>query len=138
MQVVIGGAYNGKRKYVENQLANIPPEKCYFYEGMIPKSDSFMKDDVIIISDFERIIENDLDLDELQIAIKLFEEIQRLDLQANVICICTDIGRGIVPIKKEDRKLRDACGRLYQQLFAHSESVIRIWYGIPKQLKGKG
>lgn len=63
-------------------------------------------------------------------------KLNQLDEQTNLICICTDIGRGIVPLKKEDRKLRDTCGRLYQQLFQKSEKVIRIWYGIPQLLKG--
>ena len=138
MRVVIGGAHNGKRKYVEDQLVNMPPEKCHFFNGELPKNGSFMKDDVIIIRHFERIVEKCLDLDEVQIAENIFQEIQLLDLHGNVICICTDIGRGIVPIQKENRKIRDTCGRLYQKLFAHSESVVRVWYGIPKQLKGEG
>ena len=37
MRVIIGGAYNGKRKYVKEQLEKIPKEQIHFYEGIIPK-----------------------------------------------------------------------------------------------------
>jgi len=47
----------------------------------------------------------------------------------------TDMGRGVVPMEKQARLLRDTCGRLYQALFAEAEQVVRIWYGIGEQLK---
>jgi len=49
--------------------------------------------------------------------------------------IVTDMGRGVVPMEKQARLLRDTCGRLYQALFAEAEQVVRIWYGIGEQLK---
>jgi len=54
------------------------------------------------------------------------------------VFILTDIGRGIVPIDPDQRKLRDACGRLYQQLMAEADEVTRIWYGLAKTLKKRG
>ena len=45
------------------------------------------------------------------------------------------MGRGVVPMDKQARLLRDTCGRLYQALFAEAEQVVRIWYGIGEQIK---
>ena len=56
----------------------------------------------------------------------------------DVIFILTDIGRGIVPMDAEQRALRDACGRLYQQLIAQADEVTRIWYGLAQTLKKRG
>ncbi|MDN4493262.1 bifunctional adenosylcobinamide kinase/adenosylcobinamide-phosphate guanylyltransferase [Ureibacillus aquaedulcis] len=138
MQIVIGGAYNGKRKFVKDRLANQLSGNYYFFEGIIPNETKFYKEDVIIIGDFEKIILQKIHLDEEAIAEEIFNNLYRLNQQVQVICICTDIGRGIVPLLKEERKLRDACGRLYQKLFSESESVVRVWYGIPQVLKGGG
>lgn len=136
MRVVIGGAYNGKRKYVKEYYEQKGHQKLHYYEGEIP-TQNYTKKDVIIISNFENIISQFSYLDELEIALKIVTELKKIDAQSNLVCICTDIGRGIVPLEKQSRKLRDTCGRLYQQLFNESESVIRIWYGIPQVLKGE-
>jgi len=56
----------------------------------------------------------------------------------DVIVVLTDIGRGIVPIDAQQRKLRDACGRLYQRLMAEADEVTRIWYGVAQTLKKRG
>nr|WP_269135851.1 bifunctional adenosylcobinamide kinase/adenosylcobinamide-phosphate guanylyltransferase [Sporosarcina cyprini] len=54
------------------------------------------------------------------------------------VVILTDIGRGIVPVDPEQRKLRDQCGRLYQWLMAEADEVTRIWYGLAQTLKKRG
>lgn len=135
MQAVIGGAYNGKRKFVMETLKSKGIKNIYTYEGELPKG-NFTKEDYIIIGNFEKIIPQYKDVDEEKIVSDILRQLIILDSLANVVCICTDIGRGIVPLSKEDRKLRDTCGRLYQQLFMKSEKVIRVWYGIPEILKG--
>ena len=38
----------------------------------------------------------------------------------------------------DQRKLRDACGRLYQRLIAEADEVTRIWYGIAQIIKKRG
>ena len=138
MQVIIGGANNGKRKFVKQQLMPYPSAKIHFYDGELPKEDSFSSKDILVIGSFEILILQKVHLDEVVIAEEIFNRLIELNNQARVICICTDIGRGVVPLKKEERKLRDACGRLYQNLIRESEDVIRIWYGLQEVLKGEG
>lgn len=138
MQVVIGGAYNGKRKFVKKELLKTVSGNHHFFEGEIPEKSLFSKEDILVIGNLEKLILQRVHLDEETIAKYIFNALIELDQQAKVICICTDIGRGVVPLLKEERKLRDSCGRLYQKLFTESESIIRIWYGIPQVLKGEG
>lgn len=137
MQVIIGGAYNGKRKFVKEKLLNNSSTNIHFFEGEIPRNKMFSKEDIVVIGNFEKIILQNAHLEEELIAEEVFNLIKQLNQQAQLICICTDIGRGVVPLLKEERKLRDTCGRLYQRLFSESESIIRVWYGIPQVLKGE-
>lgn len=138
MQVIIGGAYNGKRKYVKEKLLNRVVGKINFFEGEIPEKSLFSKDDIVIVGNFEKIIRQKVHLDEETIAKEIFIKLMELNSRVRVVCVCTDIGRGVVPLLKEERKLRDACGRLYQRLFSESKDVVRIWYGVPQIIKGEG
>jgi adenosylcobinamide kinase / adenosylcobinamide-phosphate guanylyltransferase len=131
MHVIIGGAYNGKRKYVLEQLGD---SRYTIYEGEIPTG-TFSKEEHVIISDFEKLVLANREHDELKNAEMIVQQLKRLQQQTHVICICRDIGRGIVPIEREQRFIRDACGRVYQQLFKEAETVTRIWYGIPEVIK---
>ncbi|MGM9951695.1 MAG: bifunctional adenosylcobinamide kinase/adenosylcobinamide-phosphate guanylyltransferase [Lysinibacillus sp.] len=131
MHVIIGGAYNGKRKYAIEQLGNRPYE---IYEGEIPAG-PFSKQEHIIITDFEKLVLSYRNHDELEIAEMIVRSLKQLHRQTNVICICNDVGRGIVPIEKEQRFIRDACGRVYQRLFEEADAVTRVWYGIPEVIK---
>ncbi|MDM5334530.1 bifunctional adenosylcobinamide kinase/adenosylcobinamide-phosphate guanylyltransferase [Ureibacillus composti] len=136
MRIVIGGAYNGKRNFVAKTLRHRNQKNVYQYEGEIPKG-SFTKDDIVIIGSLENVIMKSDNLDEDEIAKQIFDDLKELDVQTNLICICTDIGRGIVPLEKNERKLRDACGRLYQRLFSECAEIVRVWYGIPQYIKGE-
>ena len=131
MHVIIGGAYNGKRKYVMERLGNRPYE---IYEGEIPEG-AFSKQEYVVITDFEKLVLSHRNHDELEIAELIARSLKQLARQTNVICICNDIGRGIVPMEKEQRFIRDACGRVYQRLFQEADAVTRVWYGIPEVIK---
>lgn len=67
---------------------------------------------------------------------QILGQIIQIAARAEVFCICTDTSRGVVPLEKEARQLRDTCGRLYQGLCNEAQAVIRVWYGIPQILKG--
>lgn len=136
MRVVIGGAHNGKRNFVKKYLHQVNVNNYFLFEGEIPEFD-FTNDDTIVIANFEKLVLEYGHLREDEIVAILIGKVMDLDAKTNVICICTDIGRGIVPLDKNERKLRDTCGRLYQALFSQSEHVLRIWYGIPQVLKGE-
>ncbi|ATP39532.1 adenosylcobinamide kinase [Solibacillus sp. R5-41] len=137
MYVILGGAYNGKRNYVETMIqkrGNVPVHYC---EGQIPDITAFQEKDIVVISDFETIVQSMLEQPEEAVAEMIVEQLCELNKHAQVICICTDQSRGVVPLEKEVRQMRDTCGRIYQKLCQEANTVIRVWYGLPQILKGE-
>lgn len=137
MQVILGGAYNGKQQFVNEQLHNINQSAVFTFEGQLPKEMNFTHEQYVILGRFERLIVARFDEDELLVANEICEAISKLASQTNVICICTDMSRGIVPLDKSERFMRDCCGRIYQRLCLDAREVIRVWYGIPQIIKGE-
>lgn len=131
MQVIIGGAFNGKGKYVRQLLEQ---EEAYYFDGEIPDA-SFSADAYIVIEKIEKLLAPLQAFGEVGAANLLFSQLKALDERSHVICVCTDMSRGVVPLDANTRFVRDACGRLYQQLFQESSKVIRIWYGLAEKLK---
>lgn len=129
MRVVIGGAHNGKREFVKKMLADVPHHwvDCSVGELEIPAGTKVVIDR----------IEHWLAKTELPES-EAVEFILSATEGNDVIFILTDIGRGIVPMDAEQRRLRDACGRLYQRLIAQADEVTRIWYGLAQTLKKRG
>ena len=126
MHIIIGGAFNGKRAYV-NQLID-----ATWYERELPEKVAGN----IVLANIEGILQEHLEEEEEQVASDIAEKIRLLDAQSDeLVVILTDMGRGVVPLEKEQRQLRDTCGRLYQLLFKEATTITRIWYGIPEILK---
>ena len=55
-------------------------------------------------------------------------------LQSRVV-VCDEIGCGIVPLDREERRWREETGRLCQALAREAEAVYRVVCGIPVCLK---
>ena len=126
MHVIFGGAFNGKRAFLEKHLAGQNVQWIQVGEeipSMLPASE------IVAVTGLEHLQENQLNI--------WFDQLKQWDMERQVYVIATEIGRGIVPLEASMRKLRDDVGRFYQQLFAAAESVTRIWYGIPQTLKGE-
>lgn len=136
MHIILGGAHNGKRAYVEKEISRFKQVNIHYFNGKLPDKQNPFANTCIVISQFEQIIAPFLNEPEQIIAQEIFEQIEQLAQKNDVYCICTDTSRGVVPLEKEARQLRDTCGRLYQLLCAHAETVTRVWYGIPQKLKG--
>lgn len=137
MYVILGGAYNGKRNYVEQLMTTMVLKEVIDCKGKLPDVAEATASIRFIMSEFETLIKPYLHLPEEEIAKLIVEQILRLSEISEVVCICTDISRGIVPLEKEARLIRDTCGRIYQKLCHEAHTVIRVWYGIPQFLKGE-
>ncbi|MEQ6353609.1 bifunctional adenosylcobinamide kinase/adenosylcobinamide-phosphate guanylyltransferase [Lysinibacillus sp. M3] len=91
--------------------------------------------DVLVIKNIEKwLVTQDLEDDEPLVR-TILTRLKTLEENCALYIIVTDMGRGVVPMDKQARLLRDTCGRLYQALFAEAEQVVRIWYGIGEQIK---
>lgn len=130
MQIVFGGAFNGKRQYVKGLVEN---REVSWYERELPPTAS----PLTVVGGIEHWVKGQLQkgVDENAI-VQLVEQTVLRQAPNRQIWILTDINRGIVPADPLERELRDVIGRLYQHLFQKAESVTRIWYGIPQTVKG--
>ena len=137
MYVILGGAYNGKRNYVEIMLQKRGNIAVHDIAGEIPDITAISEKDVVVISEFETIVQAMLAQPEETVALEIVEQLCELSKHAQVICICTDMSRGVVPLEKDLRQMRDTCGRIYQKLCQEASTVIRVWYGLPQILKGE-
>ncbi|WP_155590864.1 bifunctional adenosylcobinamide kinase/adenosylcobinamide-phosphate guanylyltransferase [Lysinibacillus cavernae] len=130
MHVFIGGAYNGKTDYV---MRLYEQRQVTLVDGELP--DVIQTYDVLVIKNLEKwLVTQNLEDDDLVVQTVL-AKLKTLAQQCTVALIVTDMGRGVVPMEKQARLLRDTCGRLYQALFAEAEQVVRIWYGLGEQMK---
>ena len=58
------------------------------------------------------------------------------ELAANEVVIASEVGAGIVPADAEERRNREAAGRLAILLAQRADTVLRVFCGIPTVLKG--
>ncbi|MGE7793889.1 bifunctional adenosylcobinamide kinase/adenosylcobinamide-phosphate guanylyltransferase [Lysinibacillus fusiformis] len=130
MHVFIGGAYSGKTDYV---MRLYEQHEVVLIDGDLP--DIAPACEILVIQHMEKwLMTQNLVEDELVVQ-SVLTKLSALAQHCSLALIVTDMGRGVVPMEKQARLLRDTCGRLYQALFAEAEQVVRIWYGIGEQLK---
>lgn len=133
MHVILGGEANGKRRYVRERLSGESGDAVWLGDDRpleLTSAYAIPADTPVVLTGLETWMAGRL-ADEEQASAELLSFIH--GRQAYVIV--TDIGRGIVPADPAARALRDACGRLVQQLVSEAETVTRIWFGIPQKLK---
>ncbi|EON70760.1 bifunctional adenosylcobinamide kinase/adenosylcobinamide-phosphate guanylyltransferase [Lysinibacillus sphaericus] len=130
MYVFIGGAYNGKTNYVMRKLEG---QKVAVMDGELPEFAPSC--DVLVLKNLETwLVTQNIEEDDIVVA-HLLTRLKILEENCTLYIIVTDMGRGVVPMEKQARLLRDTCGRLYQALFTEAERVVRIWYGIGEHIK---
>ncbi|WP_409369681.1 bifunctional adenosylcobinamide kinase/adenosylcobinamide-phosphate guanylyltransferase [Lysinibacillus sp. 38-6] len=130
MHVFIGGAYNGKTAYVTQMLAE---QQVAVMDGVL--ADVVPNCDALLIKNLEQwLLTQNLEDDDKLIQ-QVLKRLQTFEETCSLYIIVTDMGRGVVPMEKQARLLRDTCGRLYQALFAEAQRVERIWYGIAERIK---
>jgi len=122
MQFVFGGYHSGKKTFCLKQYPGYQLHDI---------SKSLDIDENSIIYGFEKII--------LNVASNCDDPIEEvmsiLRPVNNLVLIGLEVGLGVVPIKKEDRLIRDQLGFLYQQITKESTHVYRVWNGIAEKLK---
>lgn len=122
MDLIIGGAYQGKRDFVKNTLG-------------IPEADIFTCTDAHI--DFSKpCIDR---LEEFTLACVREEKdpldiLKAQDLSRKTV-ICMDVFCGVVPIDTELRLWRHTTGLVCQYLAKNADRVYRIFCGLEQRLK---
>ncbi|MGN0696327.1 MAG: bifunctional adenosylcobinamide kinase/adenosylcobinamide-phosphate guanylyltransferase [Oscillospiraceae bacterium] len=122
MILIVGGAYQGKRQYAQKRYG--------LDEADIIAGDDMQKiSSAKCIDGFEKFVYNNGES-----AVKAAEKL--LGENPGVIIIMTEIGSGIIPLDRTERRRRELVGQTGCFLAERAEIVIRMTCGIPQLLKG--
>ena len=115
MILILGGAASGKHAYLES-LGYGPADIA---DGVL--------DDKKTLYGLEKLVAADPEGAEALLP-KL--------LQKEAVACC-EVGSGVIPLHYEQRRTREATGRLCVLLAAQAETVVRMVSGIPVTIKGR-
>ncbi|TDL32972.1 hypothetical protein E2R51_09940 [Jeotgalibacillus sp. S-D1] len=146
MHFIIGGAYNGKRKWVDELLEqdDISDDKIIVLSGRASEKE-LASYHVVVWSRTESWIEAGMKgtANKEAIVEHWKNEVTRLleweqgEEGRKLLIIGTDQSKGVVPMDKTARAARDVTGWCYQYTALKAERVTRVWYGIAEELKQK-
>ena len=124
MELIIGGAYQGKTQYAKNKYNLTENDICFCDSTEI----DFSKKCIDNLEQFTFCcVQNNAD------AVEFFK--QNKNLWNDKVIICRDIFCGVVPMGADNRKWRQETGRLCQYLSKKAASVTRIFCGLEQKLK---
>lgn len=125
MDLIIGGAYQGKLEYAMEKYGFKETEVYFCTEE---KGMSFDEPCVYAAEEFVMYcLKRGLN------AVEIFEE--NRDKWKNSVFICREIFSGVVPMDALLRKWRDETGRVLTYLSGNADTVTRLFCGIPQKLK---
>lgn len=124
MNLIIGGAYQGKLEYAEEVFGKQEVFTCSPERAEL----DFSKPVLYHLEDFV--------LACVREGIEAREYLQqhRAELDGKVI-ICTDLSQGIVPVETQMRALREMTGRAMVYLAKEADTVTRVFCGLGQKLK---
>lgn len=144
MQLIIGGAYSGKRKIVKDQFDDFGFSWLSSYDEASIGSwkDEWQKDTHLVLEGWENWLRGDVRLSiPLKDLREKYNQMFRIFLDeetlrnTQVILIMLEMGKGIVPIEAEERQLRDLAGWIQQDAALLAENVSYVWHGLSRQMK---
>ncbi|MBP1549117.1 MAG: bifunctional adenosylcobinamide kinase/adenosylcobinamide-phosphate guanylyltransferase [Oscillospiraceae bacterium] len=125
MIMITGGAYEGKTDFVKNHYS------CKITDGKSCDFESVFTAECV--NNFhilvKRLIESGQDV--LAFTERLCKE------NSDLIVITDEIGCGIIPLEKDDRIWREQTGRAGCIIAKNSDTVVRVFCGIPTLIKGE-
>ena len=121
MILVLGGKYQGKRKFAEG----LSPDR-----ETLDMTENFGKQEISgkICTGFNEWFRNDPET-AAKNASEIFLE------NTDVILLVEEVGSGVVPLSIKDRKYREGIGRTVILLASRAEAVYRMFAGIPEKIK---
>lgn len=126
MRLIIGGAYEGKRAYVQSHYG-IRPED-FTDAGAADFCPTFAHPCVFRYHLYIKAL-----CEKQEDALKKTEQL--LECNPDVILIMDEVGSGIIPMEKSERQWREAVGRVSCFLARRAESVERIVCGCGVKIK---
>ena len=126
MKLVIGGAFQGKKLYASERY-QIPEGE--WIDGSTCEKEMLFS--AKAINHFHEYIRKRQKAGEN--LMKLAEEL--LEKNPEIILVTNEVGYGIVPMEKENREWREACGRVCTVLASGADEVVRVCCGIGTKIK---
>lgn len=117
MDLIIGGLFQGKTKYINDTYDLNVQESKYFSK--------YENDEVVVLLNCH-LLETDLD-----------EYVASLGHEKKIIASTSVVGASIVPIEYSEREFRDFVGTQNKKLVSLSDNVYRVWNGLVEQIKGE-
>lgn len=124
MEMIIGGAYQGKADYAKEQY----PDLNWVSGELVSESELMTAQGVL---DFQKYIRRELK--EGREVSDLAERI--ISGNSKLVIVSQEVGYGVVPVDAFDRKYREAVGRVCTKLAAYSNKVTRVVCGIGSVIK---
>lgn len=124
MEMIIGGAYQGKAAYAKEQY----PDLNWVSGELVSESELMTAQGVL---DFQKYIRRELKED--REVSDLAERI--ISVNPKLVIVSQEVGYGVVPVDAFDRKYREAVGRVCTKLAAYSNKVTRVVCGIGSVIK---
>lgn len=125
--LVIGGAYQGKTKWVKEKYKEY---QAFSPERILQENRSGKWMSGIWINQFHLLTKQWLKEGKLE------ENAELLRNNPSWIVVANEIGNGIVPIDPFERKWREETGRVLCKLAKDADEVYRVYCGIPTLIKG--
>lgn len=119
MDLIIGGAFQGKLEYAKKRFG-------------LSDEDIFFCEESVIINTKARCV---CGLERYVLACVKEGAVPRSDFNEDAVLIGRDISSGVVPADPLTRRYREAYGRYMQELGGKAKSVTRLFCGIPQKLK---
>lgn len=142
MQLVIGGAFSGKRKVVKRRNETCSWVSAYEGDRIVDWITKWEKGSTLVMEGWEKWIAAELKDREHNDEIRnqfntLFQSLLKEEQNRNekIVLIMLEVGKGIVPLQKDDRRLRDLAGWIAQDAAHFSTEVDLVWNGLSKRLK---
>lgn len=128
MVMITGGAFQGKRTLAKRLYGLTDRDilngaECAFDEVFTAAA----------ISDYHELVRR---LIAAKIDVSEFSE-RLCGENPRAVIIINEVGCGIIPLEKSERVYREEVGRAGCVIAAHSETVIRVFCGIPEAIKGE-
>ncbi|MEW5321886.1 bifunctional adenosylcobinamide kinase/adenosylcobinamide-phosphate guanylyltransferase [Geobacillus thermoleovorans] len=138
MHFVIGGAFQGKRKWVRERYGINDGVHIIWHNGYVepygpPGGVETAK--TVVLDGLEASIRPRPDADEWESYFRAWQRWEAAKPDRTVVWIGTDVTQGVVPVDPEERRWRDAVGMCYQRLASMCCRVDRIWCGLAERLK---
>jgi len=130
MNLIIGGAYQGKKEYAQKTYGI---EEAQIWQGGYPVPEGEWR----CINGLHKVVKQML---ENAAGRQTYQDILSYIRQfaskiPNVILICDEIGLGIIPLNKSEREYRECVGRILCELAREADTVERVHCSVGQVIK---